>query len=86
MEKVSTKPFTLQEAEEYIDGCATADVQAVLSEFSVESTLILAELYRLNKRVDDIQNEAQEMMSPDKMMELASGFLGGGIQGGILGQ
>jgi hypothetical protein len=39
----------------------------------------LNEIRSLRAKVDKLENDAAEMMSPDKMMEMATNFLGGGL-------
>jgi hypothetical protein len=40
---------------------------------------VLSELRSLTQRIEKIESDAQDMMSPDKMMEIAGKFLGGGL-------
>lgn len=43
------------------------------------SLQILQEVRALTQRIEKIESDAQDMMSPDKMMEIAGKFLGGGL-------
>lgn len=49
-----------------------------LLDSSEQRFAMLNATYDVHDLVVDIQNEAADMMSPDKMMSLASGFLGMG--------
>lgn len=70
-------PMDLKQAEEYLyaPSLRNADVVDVMED---GEKLIYAELLKLHERIDEIENQANEMMSPEKMSELAAGFLGGG--------
>lgn len=72
-------PMTLVEAEEYITEKATEEVNFGAEGWRTADVMIYAETLRLHARIDEIENQAQEMMSPEKMMEMATGFLGGGL-------
>lgn len=76
--KAKYKPFTSVEV-------AYTFLQNQYPEVAVEGIMgqaeimIYAEILRLHERLDQIENQATEMMSPDKMMEMATKFLGGGF-------
>lgn len=76
-EKKNTLRLNATEADHYLSGKGVNPQHFD----SVGETLIYAEILRLHERLDSIENQANEMMSPDKMMELATGFLGGGFGG-----
>lgn len=69
------KPLTVDDAEELVNKVCPDES----GHFSSAEVMIMAELIRLHQRIDDIENKADEMMSPDKMMEMAGKFLGGGL-------
>ena len=72
------KPLSLDEAEavcyEMLPGAM------VLNDMDDVSKLIYAEVVRLHRRIDEIENQAADMMSPEKMADMASSFLGGGFK------
>lgn len=81
-EKKDTRPFSFQEALLFLDSkFEPTALDRIRQTASATDLLMYAELLRLHERLDSIENQATEMMSPDKMMELASGFLGGGFGG-----
>jgi hypothetical protein len=80
--KKDTKPLTRSEAVMFLDSkLPPGQLDKVLQTANGVEVLMYAEILRLHDRLDSIENQATEMMSPDKMMELASGFLGGGFGG-----
>lgn len=80
------RAMTVDEAGSYLKGKLDPVMfKLVDEEMSVAEYLIYAETLRLHQRIDEIENQASEMMSPEKMMELAGGFLGNGVQPSILG-
>lgn len=73
--KKTYQPLTLTEAEEYLySATKNADIVDTMEE---GNKLILAELLKLHERIDEIENQANEMMSPDKMAEMAGNLFGG---------
>lgn len=70
------KPLTYVEALALIERINPA---LEIDEMNLGSIMTLAELYKVNLRLDDIENQATEMMSPDNMMEMAQKFLGTGF-------
>ena len=72
-------PMTLAEAEEFVTDKATEEINFGAEGWRPADILIYAETLRLHARIDEIENQAAEMMSPEKMMEMATGFLGGGL-------
>ena len=80
------RAMTVDEAGSYLKGKLDPVMfKLVDEEMSGAEYLIYAETLRLHQRIDEIENQASEMMSPEKMMELAGGFLGNGVQPSILG-
>lgn len=74
------KPMDLDAAE---DVCyTTLPKDFVLNDMNDAEKLIYAELIKLHHRIDEIENQASEMMSPEKMSELAGSFLG--APGGVM--
>jgi hypothetical protein len=67
-------PMTLAEAEAFVP-------EKMITVFgsNEEATVIYAEILRVHQRIDEIENQAAEMMSPDAMMDMATKFLGGGL-------
>ena len=72
-------PMTLVEAEEYVTNKASEEINFGAEGWRPADILVYAENLRLHERIDEIENQAAEMMSPEKMMEMATGFLGGGL-------
>lgn len=73
------KPMTLTEAEAYILRNTAID-EGELHDWDLETTYIYAEMLALHRRLDEIENQANEMMSPEKMMDMAQSFLGGSFK------
>lgn len=70
------KPMDYVECLAYITRHSTVDVDS----WDEAQVYTYAETLRLHYRIDEIENQANEMMSPDKMMEMAQSFLGGGLR------
>lgn len=70
------KPMDYAECLAYISRNSTVDVD----EWTDAEVHTYAETLRLHYRIDEIENQANEMMSPDKMMEMAQSFLGGSLR------
>lgn len=79
MDKKTYVPMLLSEAEEYIEKQSGEEINFGAEGWRPADILVYAETLRLHARIDEIENQAQEMMSPEKMMEMATGFLGGGL-------
>lgn len=76
-EKRNTVPMSLDEAKAYLrNGKRRVEFGEHTPDIFV---MTYAETLRLHERLDSIENQAQEMMSPDAMMEMAQKFLGGGF-------
>lgn len=53
-----------------------ASMDKRITSVTVATTQTLEAVQALRKRIDDIETKADEMMSPEKMMDLATKFLG----------
>lgn len=51
----------------------------ILKDLTLVESHLMAEILKLHRRIDEIENQATEMMSPDAMMNMAQNFLGGGL-------
>ena len=79
VEKKTYVPMLLSEAEEYIEKRSGEEINFGAEGWRPSDILVYAETLRIHERIDEIENQAAEMMSPEKMMEMATGFLGGGL-------
>jgi hypothetical protein len=57
-------------------GAELARIRGMLANLKTEGGVTQAEVKALRALVERIEADAQEMMSPDKMMEIAGKFLG----------
>lgn len=69
--------LSLAAAITYIQTHTSTDLESMA--WTDAQILMYAETLSLHARIDEIENQANEMMSPEKMMEMATGFLGGGL-------
>lgn len=53
----------------------------VWEEMTPGEVVVYAEIASLHRRIDEIENQASEMMGPEKMMEIAQGLFGSGLSG-----
>lgn len=77
--KKEYKPLTVREAYDFLVEELDGDPDMVMTNLSTRDSLVYAEILKLHKRIDEIENQATEMMSPDAMMNMAQNFLGGGL-------
>ena len=75
------KKYTPLTPTEAFDMCARIIGKNFADDMSMVEAMLYAETLMLHRRIDEIENQAQEMMSPDAMMEMAGKFLGGGMPG-----
>jgi hypothetical protein len=57
------------------------DLQASYAQTHVVVVAVLREVRAIAARLDKLETEARDLASPDKLMELAGKFLGGGFPG-----
>lgn len=69
-------PFSLSDAEKFL--YSEGDAPDVVDVMDDAQKLIYAETIRLHRRIDEIENQAAEMMGPEAMTEMANKFLGVG--------
>jgi hypothetical protein len=76
-------PMTLDEADTFLSGKSEDNEVLAMIDLAVSrrelSVLVYAETLRVHERIDEIENQAADMMSPDAMMDMATKFLGGGL-------
>lgn len=71
------KPMDLDAAESVCYDSLPSDF--VMNDMSDVEKLVYAEIIALHRRIDDVENQATEMMSPEALSDMAGKFFGGGF-------